>query len=114
MFGYGHIAQRHAGRINTFCAEQLNPLLNLHRPCLFATEIADPAKPGRLRKVYRHADVMTPLEKLASLPNVDAFLRDGLTLKALQAAAKAQSDLAAAQAMQRARQALFTALRRAA
>jgi transposase InsO family protein len=114
VFGYGHIQQRHAGRINVFCRDQLNPLLNLHRPCLFATEVADPAKPGRMRKVYRHADVMTPLEKLASLPDVDSLLRDGFTLKALQAKAKAQSDLAAAQAMRRARQALFTALRRVA
>ena len=56
---------------------------------------------------------MTPLEKLASLPDVDSFLSEGITLTALQAKAKAQSDLAAAQAMQRARQALITAPRRA-
>ena len=41
MFGYAHIAQRHARRFNTFCVEYLNPFLNFHRPCLFATEVAD-------------------------------------------------------------------------
>ncbi|MFN7309729.1 MAG: hypothetical protein ACK5S1_02925, partial [bacterium] len=67
-FGYGHIAQRHAAPINAFCREHLNPLLNLHRPCLFATEIADPAKPGRTRKVFRPQDAMTPLENSPACP----------------------------------------------
>ena len=46
IFGYEHIAQRNAGPINVFCAEQLTPFLNLHRPCLFATLWPDPKKPG--------------------------------------------------------------------
>jgi hypothetical protein len=37
LFGYEHIPQRHATRFNTFCREYLNPFLNFHRPCLFAT-----------------------------------------------------------------------------
>lgn len=41
IFGDEHIPQRHTGRFDTFCAEFLNPLLNFHRPCLFATEVAD-------------------------------------------------------------------------
>ena len=36
-FGYTHIPQRHAARFNTYCTEYLNPFLNFHRPCLFAT-----------------------------------------------------------------------------
>lgn len=53
MFGYEHIAQRHAGRFNLFCTEFLNPFLNFHRPCLFATEVADAKKPGRIKRVAR-------------------------------------------------------------
>ena len=67
LFGYSHIPQRHATRFNTFCVEYLNPFLNFHRPCLFATDLADPKKPGRIKRVYRTSDAMTPLDKLASL-----------------------------------------------
>jgi transposase InsO family protein len=114
VFGYGHIPQRHAKRINAFCRGYLNPLLNLHRPCLFATEVPHATRPGRLRKLYRHADVMTPLDKLASLPNAASLLRPGVQLLDLQQQASAQSDLQAASAMNRARQKLFAAIQRAA
>ena len=106
-FGYAHIPQRHAARFNAFCVEHLNPFLNLHRPCLFATEIPDPKKPGRIRRVYRPADAMTPLDKLASLPQAAQCLRADRTLEALYALAHARSDLAAAQDLALARQALF-------
>ena len=56
MFGYAHIPQRHATRFNTFCVEYLNPFLNFHRPCLFATDVLDPNKPGRIKRVYRPKD----------------------------------------------------------
>ena len=111
-FGYGHIPQHFARPINAFCAEHLTPFLNLHRPCLFATEIDDPAKPGRIRKVYRHQDAMTPLEKLASLPAKNRSLRAGVTLADLQAQAQARSDLQAATELNAARQKLFDSFRR--
>ncbi len=114
LFGYAHIPQRHAVRINAFCRTHLNSLLNLHRPCLFATELPDPAKPGRTRKLYRHADVMTPLEKLLSLPNPTSFLRPRVSLSRLQAQALDKTDLRAAIELNQARQKLFTAIRRAA
>lgn len=107
VFGYAHIAQRHAAEFNTFCREHLNPFLNFHRPCLFATEIDDPHKPGRIKRVYRPHDVMTPLEKLARLPNATQFLRPDTTLAELHELAGARSDLAAAQELAKARQALF-------
>ncbi|MFN7571020.1 MAG: integrase [Betaproteobacteria bacterium] len=113
-FGYGHIPQRHAAPINAFCRERLNPFLNLHRPCLFATEIADPAKLGRIRKVYRPHDAITPLEELARLAAAESFLRPDHGLAELQAQARAQTDLLAADALNRARLALFERIRRAA
>jgi transposase InsO family protein len=76
-FGYTHISQRHATRFNTYCAEYLNPFLNFHRSCLFSTDKADPKKPGRIKKVCRPQDAMTPLDKLASLSDVHACLRQG-------------------------------------
>ena len=107
IFGYEHIAQRHAGRFNTFCIEYLNPFLNFHRPCLFATEVADPKKPGRIKKVYRANNVMTPLDKLASLPEAHEYLREGITLGHLHQLARALSDVQAAEELNEARAALF-------
>jgi len=106
-FGYAHIPQRHAARFNTYCREYLNPFLNLHRPCLFATERADPHKPGRISRVYRAKDAMTPLDKLASLPTALSSLRPGITLEHLRALATALTDMQAAEELNEARAALF-------
>ena len=89
-FGYEHIPQRHATRFNTFCVEYLNPFLNFHRPCLFSTDKPDPKKPRRIKRVYRAKDAMTPLDKLASLPDAAKFLRPGITLEHLHQLARAQ------------------------
>ncbi len=107
VFGYEHIHRRHAGRFDTFCREYLNPFLNFHRPCLFATDVADPKKPGRIKRVYRPRDAMTPLDKLTSLPNAATFLRDGVTLVELTQLATALTDVQAAEEFNEARQALF-------
>ena len=107
LFGYEHIPQRHAVRFNSFCFEYLNPFLNFHRPCLFATERADPKKPGRIKRVYRAKDAMTPLDKLASLPEVASFMREGVTLEHLRALATALTDVQAAEELNEARLALF-------
>ena len=112
MFGYEHIPQRFAARINEFNVRCLVPFINLHRPCLFATERSDPQKPGRIRKVYRHADVMTPLEKLASLDPAKRNLRGSVSLANLQAQAGATTDLQAAAALNKARELLFTQIRK--
>jgi transposase InsO family protein len=106
-FGYAHIHRRHAARFDTYCCEFLIPFLNFHRPCLFATELADPKKPGRIKRVYRPKDAMTPLDKLASLPQAASYLRPGVTLADLQQLAQALTDLQAAEELNEARQALF-------
>jgi transposase InsO family protein len=107
LFGYEYIAQPHAARMNTFCAEYLNPFLNFHQPCLFATELPDPKKPGRIKRVYWAKGAMTPLDKLASLPEATKFLRAGVTLQELQTLARAITDVQAAEELNEARQALF-------
>ncbi|MBW8833105.1 MAG: transposase family protein [Burkholderiales bacterium] len=107
LFGYEHIPQRHAARFNTFCREYLNPFLNFHRPCLFATDKPDPKKPGRIKRVYRAKDAMTPLDKLASLPEAAKFMREGITLKDLHELATALTDVQAAEELNEALAALF-------
>jgi transposase InsO family protein len=104
--GYGHIPQEYATPINAFYQETFNPWLNLHRPCLFATEVVSPK--GKIVKRYRHADVKTPLECLTGLAAEKLVMfKPDVTLTALQAQANSQTDLAAAQAMQRAKSELF-------
>ena len=112
IFGYAHIPQPHAVRFNAFCRDHLNPYLNYHRPCLFATDIPDPKKPGRIKRIYRPRDAMTPLDKLASLPDLTHCLRPDITLEQLQTQAKAVSDLQAAAQLNQARQALFRSITR--
>jgi transposase InsO family protein len=104
-FGYSHIPQRFAAVINEFCRKHLNPYVNLHRPSQFAREVVD-AK-GKVRKTYPQELIQTPLNKLASLPDADKFLRAGTSIGQLQSKAKAQTDLDAATAMNVARLKLF-------
>ena len=106
--GYGHIPSRYAERVNAFTQQVLSPYLNFHRPCFFPTEQVD-AK-GRVRKRYRDADIMTPYEKLKSLPGAAACLTPGTTFAQLDAVASALSDNAAARALNAARIRLFRSI----
>jgi len=103
--GYSHIPQRFAALVNTFCRDHLNPYVNFHRPCLFSETITD-AK-GRQRKRYPYKLMMTPYEKLKSLPQPEQFLKPGITFQLLDAQAHAMSDNDAAQRMNTARATLF-------
>lgn len=109
-FGYAHIPQHHAQRINRFCADSLVPYLNFHRPCLFPQRTTD-AK-GKTRTTYPTALVQTPLEKLQSLSPQDQGLKPDITLQSLLTQAKATSDNDAAAQLQKARSALFATLHR--
>lgn len=106
--GYSHIPQRFATEINALCAEHLNPYLNFHRPCLFAEDYLD--KKGKTRKRYPLKAVMTPLEKLASLPDAESFLKPGVTLDALREKARTMSDNEAAERLNKARSQLFQSI----
>ena len=110
---YSHIPQQYADPINAFYQTIFNPWLNLHRPCLFATETVNVK--GKIVKRYKHADVKTPLECLTRLhAEKKVTLKNGVTIKALQAQANAQSDLVAAQLMQKAKARLFESFKKTA
>ena len=106
--GHDHIPQRFAAQINAFTQEVLTPYLNYHRPCLFASEQRD-AK-GKVRRYYRRQDVLTPYEKLTSLPCAEQYLRPSLTFTALDKLAHATTDLEANLQANRARDTLFRAI----
>lgn len=103
--GYAHIPQRYAAPVNAFCRDFLNPYVNFHRPCFFAETFTD-AK-GRVRKRYRYEHMMTPYDKLKSLPDAHHFLKSGITFAQLDAVVASHSDNDAARAMNDARSRLF-------
>jgi len=103
--GYAHIPASHAAAVNHFNQHQLSPYLNFHRPCFFPTEQIDPR--GRLRKHYRYEHMMTPYDKLKSLPNAEQYLKTGITFKQLDAIAHAISDNEAAKRLNQAKSKLF-------
>ena len=105
IMGYSHIPQKYATAINNFYVEALNPYLNFHRPCFFAVDTTD-AK-GKIRKTYPYEQIMTPWERLKTIPEYETFLKDGVTAQALELQANEMSDNAAAKKVQLARKQLF-------
>jgi transposase InsO family protein len=108
IFGYIHIPQQHADLIDAFNRDHLNPCANFHRPCHFPTITTDHR--GKQVKRYRPQEMMTPYEKLKSLPNAPAFLKTGVSLQQLDAIAYKQSDLDAWRQLQKARTKLFNTI----
>jgi len=110
IIGYGHIPQKHAAAINRFHQDALTPYLNFHRPCYFAVDQVDAR--GRIRKTYPTDQIMTPWERLRSMPNFEQYLKPGVTAQTLNQTALAMTDTQAAQALQDMRRNLFAAIRR--
>ena len=105
QIGYGHIPAACAVQLQKFFTAQLNPYLNYHRPCGFATILR--GKRGKRRKVYQPDDYRTPFEKLTSLPDWERYLKPGVTAQFLRQQASRRTDLEAARQMQKARNAVL-------
>jgi len=97
LIGYGHIASEHAERLQKFYTAQLNPYLNFHRPCGFATVSFDVR--GKRKRQYKLADYATPYEKLRSLPEAAQYLKPGVSLEQLAKTATRMSDTECAKKM---------------
>ncbi len=97
--------------VNAFLEEDLNPLLNFHRPCNFPTEIVTPSSRRKLK--YRQQDIVTPYDKLKSLPDAHLHLRPGVTFAQLDRIALKKTDLEAGEDTQKALAKLHRANRRA-
>ena len=77
--GYAHIPKGHAKKINDFDREYLNPYLNYHRFCGFATIEID--QRGKEKKKYD--TYLTPIRKLLSLPDLEKYLKENVTKESL-------------------------------
>jgi len=105
IFGYTHIPQHYAKLLNTFNETALNPYVNYHRPCLYPTWMID--SKGKQKKKYEYKNMMTPYEKLKSLPNAEQYLKKGLCFKILDDIANSMTDNQAADYLQKQRKSLF-------
>ena len=104
-FGYSHIPQHWAPLINDFNRQYLTPYLNYHRPCFFPETKID--NKGKQRKIYRYEHMMTPYDKLKSLPKAKDYLKPGVSFEILDTVAFQISDNQAADQLQKARLKLF-------
>ena len=103
--GYAYIPQACAELLNWYHKDFLNPYVNFHRPCFFPVTVIDHR--GKVKKTYPYEEVMTPYEKLKSLPQAESYLRPGITFEALDAIANQMSDNQFAERMVKARSDLF-------
>ena len=109
QLGDGHIAGQHARQLHAFNRDVLSRYLNYHRPSYVPCQQVDAG--GKPRKRHRRLDVMTPYEKLKSLPGAEHFLRAGIDFDTLDAQACQHRDNEAARRLNEARDELFPAHR---
>ncbi len=103
--GYAYIPQACAEALNQYHSDFLNPYVNFHRPCFFSVSVTDHR--GKVKKVYPYREVMTPYEKLKSLPGAGSYLRPTVTMQKLDDIARQMSDNEYAERMVKARSNLF-------
>jgi transposase InsO family protein len=108
LMGYSHITQHRAKFINLLFKNSLNPYLNFHRPCFFTKDTIN-AK-GKVTKTYPHELIMTPWDKLQTIPSFEQYLKLGLSTDSLQQQASELPDSQAADQFQKARKLLFQSL----
>lgn len=108
-FGYFHIpaTEENANLLNQFNQKWLNPCLNYHRPCGFATTKVD--RKGKEKKVYK--TYMTPYEKLKSLPNATMYLKRHIFFEDLDKTAYAESDTEFVMKMKEEKERMFQKLK---
>jgi len=97
--------KQHAKLLNVFHREHLTKYLNYHRPCYFAKIITD--EKGKAHRKYPVNLMMTPYEKLKSLPAAKYTLKPEVIFSALDKEALEISDNKAKDQLNLAYQALM-------
>jgi len=67
---------------------------------------------GKIKKIYPYKEVMTPYERLKSVPRVESYLRPGVSLEKLGIISNQMSDNQFAERMVHARSKLFQQITR--
>ena len=105
ILGYMHIPQKWADKLNEFNKNDLVPYINFHRPCFFVEEKIN--EKGKIKKTYPYKKIMTPYEKLKSLPEGEKYLKEGINFDKLDQIATSITDLESAKRMHEHRKILF-------
>ena len=106
--GYWHIPKYEARKINEFYRDCFNEFLNFHRMCAYPTITV--RNDGKKMREYR--TTMTPVQKLLSIPNVEKYLKEGVTVKTLQDKLLRMSHLDYTKIMHEKKQKLFAAIKK--
>lgn len=106
--GYSHIPASCAGLVNDWCQQWLNPYLNYHRPCGFATTTVS-AK-GKQTKHYDLDDYQTPFDKLQSLDNALQYLQPNVSFASLTPLVYTMSDTSWAEQLQVHKDSMFAVI----
>lgn len=101
--GYAYIPGKYAVCINQFYREHMDDYLNFHRPCGFATLKID----HRGKETKKYETYLTPFEKLRTIPDMEQYLKTGVTIAALEATARKESDNVCAEKLQNAKRKLL-------
>ena len=91
--------------MNEFNRLFLNPHLNYHRPCFFPVIKTD-AK-GKQKKHYPYESMMTPYDRLKTIPNAEVYLKPEVTFKDLDEFSMLMSDNESARILNNERTKLF-------
>jgi len=83
--------------VQKFYTAHLNPYLNFHRPCGFATVSLD--ERGKRRRQYKLEDYAPPYEKLKSLDQAEQYLKPNQCFAQLDQTARRMSDTECARKM---------------
>lgn len=108
--GYEFLEKSFAGALNIFYFGCFHEYLNYHRPCAFPVTITD--KKGKEKKIYPQENYLTPFEKLKLIPNLERYLKLGVTINSLAAIASRHSDNEMAQIVQTEREKMFATANR--
>lgn len=106
--GHWHIPKYEARKINAFYRDCFNEFLNVHRMCTYPTTIV--GEDGKKKKVYE--DVMTPCQKLLSIPHVGLYLKPDVTVESLEEQIARTSHVDYAKTMHETKQKLFASIKK--
>lgn len=105
QFGYQHIPQKFAKEMNDFNFQFLYPYINFNCPCFFPEIVTN--KKGKEKKKYEYKNMMTPYDKLKSIPDAETYLKKGFTFEILNQKATELTDNACADLLKEQRILLF-------
>jgi len=106
--GNWHIPKYEARKINIFYRDYFNEFVNFHRMCMYPTISIN--ENGKKKKIYE--ETMTPCQKLLSIPEVEKYLKEDVTIEILVEKMNRKSHIEFTEIMHENKQKLFASIKR--